>query len=134
HPENQRKTLCSYDNAVLYGDYVVKTIFDQFKDKEAIVFFFPDHSIDVYESDPTYIGHARNTNTISFEVSSNIPFIVYPTESFKNHFPDMVEKLENAVDKKFNTEDIIYTFMDLANVKFADNDDVKKYSLLSKPE
>lgn len=134
HPENQRKTLCSYDNAVLYGDYVVKTIFDQFKDKEAIVLFFPDHSIDVYESDPTYIGHARNTNTISFEVSSNIPFIVYPTESYKNHFPDMVEKLRNAVDKNFNTEDIIYTFMDLANVKFADNDDVKKYSLLNKPE
>ena len=130
-PENQRYDLAAYDNSVLYNDYVVNEIIRQFEDKEAIVFYFSDHSIDIYESDSQYCGHAREYDPKSCELGANIPFMVYMSDSYKKKFPETAYRIKNSVNKKYNTEDILYTIMDVMNVKFKDNDDVNKYSLFN---
>ena len=125
-PRNQRQVVANYDNAVLYGDWVVSELMQSFADKEAIVFFFPDHALDIFESDPAYVGHARPTIPQSVEAGLRIPFLVYTTESYRQHFPDKNNSLRKAVDKSYNTEDILYTIMDVANASFTDDPSLAK--------
>ena len=39
--------------------------------------------------------------------------------------------MSKSLDNRFRTEDLIYTVMDIANISFKDNDDVRKESLFS---
>lgn len=130
-PRKQRQIMADYDNAVLYGDWVVSELMQSFSDKEAIVFFFPDHALDIFDSDPAYVGHARPTSPQSVQAGLQIPFLVYTTASYRKHFPDKNTGLLKAVDKSYNTEDILYTIMDVANASFSDNPSLaKEHSLL----
>lgn len=132
-PSNQRQVFADYDNAVLYGDWVVSELMQSFSDQEAIVFFFPDHALDVFDSNPSYVGHARPIDSLSVQAGLQIPFWVYTTKQYRDHFPDKTAQIVKAVDKPYNTEDIIYTVMDVANASFTDNPTiVKERSILSK--
>lgn len=132
YPKNQREMIAAYDNSIFYNDYVLVSIMRLFDNKEAVVFCFPDHSLDVYDSDPTYVGHARTSDPASVEAGMNIPFVVYQTELYKKNFIDNSTRLNNATDKVFCTEDMIYTLLDIANVKLSGSDDVERFSLLGK--
>lgn len=131
-PNNQRQVFADYDNAVLYGDWVVSELMNSFSDQEAIVFFFPDHALDIFDSDPSYVGHARPIDSLSVQAGLRIPFFIYTTKQYRKHFPDKIARIIDAVDKPYNTEDIFYTIMDVANASFTNNPTiVKERSLLS---
>lgn len=119
---SKRWLYSSYDNSVLYTDYVVWQIIRLFENEDAIILFFPDHGMDIYESNPDYAGHALVGNATSFEVGTRIPFVIYPTEKYKQKFPEKLSVMKAAVDKPFITEDILYFIMDLANIRFCDNE------------
>lgn len=130
YPEHQRAELATYDNSILYNDYVVSEICSSFKDEEAIVIYFPDHGLDVYNSDEYYDGHPRVVDSLSVAAGREIPFMIYTSPLYKAHFPEKIEKIEKTVNKHYRTDDVLYTVMDIIGVKFADNDDVNKFSLL----
>lgn len=132
YPENQRVARAEYDNTILYSDYVVSEIFNIYSDKEAIVFYFPDHGLDVYDSDPNYFGHAT-PDPKSREVGLRIPFVIYASPLFQQHFPATTNRLKASQQKAFRTDNLIYAVMDAAGISFKDNDDVKKNSLFSTP-
>lgn len=127
--ENQRKTLAEYDNSVLYNDYVVNEIIKIFSKEEVLIFYFSDHALDIFDSREDYNGHGRYNDIKSFEAGSNIPFMVYVSPKYQARFPDDCERIRNAVNKKFRTDNMIYTIMDVIGVGFEDNDDVERYSL-----
>jgi heptose-I-phosphate ethanolaminephosphotransferase len=57
--------MAEYDNSVLYNDYVVSEIIKCFADKDAVVLYFSDHAIDLFETDEKYCGHALSNNASS---------------------------------------------------------------------
>ena len=126
-PEHQRDILASYDNATLYNDYVVNAIMDLYQNKDAVVFYFSDHALDIFDTDSNYFGHAK-MNEKSQTVGKQIPFIIYITPIFQENHAVMVERMKSAVNSPFNTDKLIYAVMDIANYRFANNDDVSKYS------
>ena len=126
YKEHQREKLAAYDNSILYNDSVVYEIMSLFKDKEAVVLYFSDHAIDVYESSDDYISHAKIDNPVSVEAGKRIPFMIYTSSLYRQNFDGMIERIESAVDKPYCTEDLIYTIMDiiaieLENVKMQGN-------------
>lgn len=130
YPNNQRQILADYDNSVLYNDYIVSQIIDIYKDKEAIIIYLPDHSLDIFDSSPDYAGHARSNNATSVTAGKNIPFIIYTTKKYSNKYPDMVERIKNSIHNRFESENLMYTIMDIMGVEFADREPcVEKYSL-----
>jgi heptose-I-phosphate ethanolaminephosphotransferase len=131
YPENQRSIIAAYDNSVRYTDWVINEAFKSFKDDEAIVFYFPDHGLDLFYTRPDYYLHAIASNPESFAAAAEIPFFVYSTEKFRSRFPDTITRIQNSVDHDFRTDDLIYTVMDISGISFEGNDDVKKYSLFS---
>lgn len=131
YSEHQRGVLAQYDNSILYNDYVISELCSLFDDKEAIVIYFPDHGLDVYDSDNEYVGHARTTIPASVEAGRKIPFVIYTSTRYQQNFPQETQLIKNAVERSYRTDDVLYTIMDIIGVKFKDNDDVKKYSLLT---
>ena len=127
-PEHQRKILAAYDNATLYNDFVVNSIMDRYKEQDAVVFYFSDHGLDLFDTDPNYFGHAKATEESQAQ-GKKIPFMVYVSPIFQELHPDKMEKIKSSTNKPFCTDKFIYAVMDVAGYRFADNDDMEKYSL-----
>lgn len=129
-PSHQREIVSTYDNSVLYNDSVVSEIIRQFEDKEAIVFYFSDHAIDLFQSSSNYYGHAKKTKE-SFHFGQLIPLYIYMSPKYQIRFSEIVRILRARVDAPFCTDNLFYTMMDLTGTHFKDTDDVIKYSLIS---
>ena len=128
YPSHQCQVLAEYDNSVLYNDSIVYELMTMYENKEAIVFYFSDHGLDLYNSSPDYYGHAKKTEA-SFHWGQEIPFFVYVTPAYKQRFPERVKQIEAAMNGDFRTDNMFYTIMDLIGAKFNKNDDVSRYTL-----
>lgn len=130
--DNQRWLISQYDNATLYNDYIVASILRIFEDEEVLAFYFPDHGMDIFETDPEVCGHARGTDPKSVATAREIPFFIYMSDLYKERHPSQIQMVQESIDKPFNTENFIYTLMDIAGWKFEGNNDVRDFSLFSK--
>ena len=124
----KRTHLAQYDNATRYNDYTINKIIEKYRDRDAIIFYFPDHGLDVYESSSDYCGHALETAS-SQKVGVQIPFYVYLTKEYKRLRPEIASRIEASVSNPYSTDKFIFTVMDGAGLKFKDNNDVSNLSL-----
>ena len=127
-PTHQRKILASYDNATLYNDFVVNSIMELYKGQDAVVFYLPDHALDIFDTDPDYFGHAKMTEASQAQ-GKKIPFMIYVSPVFKKLHSEKYERMRYTDNLPFCTDKLIYTVMDVAGFRFADNNDVDRYSL-----
>lgn len=130
YPINQREKRACLDNSILYNDSVVSEIIKCFANSEAVVIYFSDHGLDVYQSANDFCAHGNAQDPKSKAAAEAIPFVVYASQQYKQRFPETVAKLETATNRPFTTDHLIYTIMDIIGVKFAANNDVQRYSLL----
>lgn len=120
--EQKKLNLAQYDNSILYNDSVVYEMIRRYDDDETIVFYFSDHGLDVYQSRPDYIGHAIRGNKRSRAASRDIPFMVYMNKAFQKKYPEVFLKISSMQDQPFETQDLIYLLMDLAEVHVSASD------------
>lgn len=128
-PEHQRSMLAHYDNSVAYNDSVIAEIIGLYADKNAVVVYMPDHGQDLYESNPYHCGHSKNT-AASIKAGVQIPLFIYVSESYRREHPDIVALMKRHRHREWKSSETLYTLMQLAGYRFADNDDVRKYSIL----
>lgn len=129
YPEWQREIRACYDNSVLYNDYVVSEIISRFAAEEALVFYFPDHAIDLYMSDEDYVGHGKFSVPLSFQYGREIPFIIYMSDRYIENFPASAECIRKHIDRKFSTKYFMLSIMDILGVYFKDNNEAARNSL-----
>ena len=131
YPENQRATLASYDNSILYNDFVVYSIIREFteRDLEAVIIYLPDHGMDIYYTDPNYAAHGRNGDPQSVYLAEQIPFLIAVTPKYQEHFTSVLQRMEMKTQEPFNSSNLIYTILDLASVNISGNNDVSRLSL-----
>ncbi len=131
HPQAQREKLSTYDNAVLYNDYVVDALMNLVANREAVVMYSPDHGLDVFESNPNVASHGNPNNPISSKAGHDIPFLIYATKTYSQRHPDIMERMKRSINRHFDMEDAPYLMMDLMQCDFK-NHDVTRKSLLRK--
>ena len=131
--EHQREKVAEYDNATLYNDFVVDSILNIFRDKDAVIFYFSDHGQDIYYSDDNYYGHGIVANEKSDSIGRDIPFMIYTSQKFKDNYPELNMLIKSSTNRehKFNTEDLIYSLIDIAGYKFKNNEDVERFSIFN---
>lgn len=114
--ETQSTLKAQYLNAVLYNDFVVSEIIKRFEDKEAIVFYLSDHGDEVYDF-RDFVGH-------SFSMVSRymveVPFMIYVSDSLKKSHPHLVERITQAQNLPFMSDDFLHSFFDLLEIQVAD--------------
>ncbi|MBQ0149825.1 MAG: phosphoethanolamine transferase [Bacteroidales bacterium] len=132
-PEGQRQILSEYDNSVVYNDWIVTSIMGMMDGHDAVVFYLPDHSLDIFDSSDDYAGHARGNDPTSIAAGKNIPFLIYLTNKFSEGHPELEERLKSSLHNDFESENLTYAIMDVLGLDFVGDRQgaVKQYSLLS---
>lgn len=126
---SNRKTLSEYDNSVLYNDSIVYEIMRSFEGEDAVVIYFSDHGQDVFDSSDDYAGHAKIGNRKSECAGRDIPFMVYTSPLFREKHPELQLRIENAVDRPYRTDSVMYTIMDVAGIETVNGVSYKHKSL-----
>lgn len=130
NPKNQRKNLADYDNSVLYNDSVVSSMFDLFREEDAVCLYFPDHGLDIYESSPDFVGHAT-ADSISRVAAVKIPFMAYVSDVSISENCEFVTRIKESSthERKYVTSDVIYTLADLMGIEQINGTDIKDRSI-----
>lgn len=114
HPEKKaREIRATYDNAVLYNDYIINQVIEQVKNFDAVVIYISDHGDDVYD-EKDFAGHEEtNPSRIMFEV----PFVIWTSEKFQANHPALEQKFSAALNKPFMSDDMIHFLMDMLKIE-----------------
>lgn len=125
-PETQFKhekaynSINTYDNAVLYNDYIVSEIMNQLKlcnvDKSCAL-YLSDHGEEVFK-DKNFALHAEYDDT---KAMYDIPFILWMSESMESDSSRFV--LDES--RKYSSEDLIFTMADIAGIHYIEFDETK---------
>jgi heptose-I-phosphate ethanolaminephosphotransferase len=119
-PKNQRVNMAQYDNSLLFNDYVVSEIINQYKLKDVVLLYFSDHALDLYNTDPEYCAHAKPDDKSSEYYGRQIPFLVYTSELFRQRHPEITSAIDKSCDVSFNTTNLPYMLMQIMGVTFKD--------------
>ncbi len=113
-PEGKRTELAQYANALYYNDYVVSSLFDMFRQKNAIVIYLPDHGETIYDDGSNFAGHVEeNPNKYTLEV----PLIFWASDTFRARYPEKWASVQNAALRPYMTDDMIHTILDLMDIR-----------------
>lgn len=117
--------LAHYDNATLYNDFVIYNAIQKLLDKEAVLLYFSDHGEEIYDY-RNFMGHAalsERSKHIKYQVE--VPFMIWVSDLYKENHPDKVEQIKNAVDRPYNTGDLVHLIMDISGIKAEGYDPTK---------
>ena len=116
-PSHQRRDYATYDNATLYNDYVVDSLFSSLEGMNAVALYFSDHAMDFYESADDYCSHSNDNNPASHQAGLKIPFVVYTTARYRDANPLVVQQLEEMAAKPYYVEHLPDLILQLTGYK-----------------
>ncbi|MBP5968085.1 phosphoethanolamine transferase CptA [Pseudomonas iridis] len=117
--DDQVPTYNSYDNAVLYNDFVVSSLIKDYakSDPNGFLLYLSDHGEDVFDS----VGHStlgRNENKPTAPMYT-IPFMAWASPKWReNHDWNLVGDLQ----RPYSSSHLIHTWADLAGLSFDELD------------
>lgn len=118
---SQQQTVAEYDNCILYTDYVCDEILRRFESDDAIVFCFPDHGEEVFDT-RNMCGHSPWNSS---DPMINIPFWIWTSELFKSRREDIVKRIRQSAQTPFNTSNLVHSVMDLCGLQCEEYDETK---------
>ena len=109
------RKLNEYDNTVYYNDYVVSEILKKVKSKNdySSLLYFSDHGDEVVD-EIKFIGHNEGKPTKNM---FTIPFVAWVSEKYRSENLEKVNNFNRFLDRKYQTDDLIYSALDLINLK-----------------
>lgn len=119
--ETGREIAAHYDNATLYNDAVVNTVFEMLKNTDGIGILLSDHGEEVYDWRDKY--ERTNERTITPEVARyqyEIPLMFYMTDTFKVCHPDVAEAVTTSADRPFISSDLCHLLFYLGGISIPD--------------
>lgn len=111
--ETSRRVINEYDNAVFYNDYIIYNIIKLLKNSNKVnemqqLLYFSDHGEEVFRTMDFY-GHSNEVGTYPMY---EIPFLYWSNSVLK------LSKYKNYTDRKYMTDDLIYSVVDVLDIKF----------------
>lgn len=103
----------SYDNSLLYTDWVVSEIMKRVSDKNGIVYFISDHGESLGE-DGIYTHWVENVNR---EEQRSIAWFVYITEEYKKRYPDFYRNIRDNKEKYISHDNLFHSLLDCATIE-----------------
>lgn len=110
----KQQLINSYDNSILYTDYVLDAVIENLKtqkDSESFLLYSSDHGEDLFDASCNKSGHGNET-PYNFEIAS---FAWYSPLFATNH-ADKVKQLQANATKLINQTSIFPTLIDAADI------------------
>src|SRR5476651_1005852 len=120
--DSQLEIYNSYDNAVLYNDFVVSSLIKEYAKAEpnGFLLYLSDHGEDVYDS-PGHTTLGRNEAKPTLPMYT-IPFMAYATPKWKQTHNWDFTSIKN---RPFTSSQLIHTWAQLAGLSFDELDTTK---------
>ncbi len=111
----EQDRINEYDNAVRYNDSLIYEIIHMVKatSSYSYVIYFSDHGEEVYDSRPYYSHQESNATPFMFE----IPFLVWFSDNYKKVNKLKVDSLPYWTNRKYQTDHVIHSVIDLSNLE-----------------
>ena len=121
--EEKKKEIAEYENAVLYNDYIVNDIIEQFRNlkEDTLIIYLSDHGEEVYD----LLDMASHSGDVESSSMYEIPVMIWGSNKFKKNHADKWENIKNSVDRPYMTDDMIHTVLDIAEIETADYDETR---------
>lgn len=112
---NELEYYNSYDNAVLYNDFVVSNLIKEYSKSKpnGLLLYLSDHGEEVFDT-PGLHFKGRNEGD-PLPNMYTIPFIIWESATWKESHP---EDYHAALDRPYQSSDLIHTWADLVGLSF----------------
>lgn len=120
--DDQLPTYNSYDNAVLYNDFVVSSLIEEFSATKpnGFLLYLSDHGEAVFDSpEGNVLGRNEGKPTAPMYT---IPFMLWTSEQWRANNPG---DLTAALSRPYSSSNLIHTWADLAGLSFRELDTSK---------
>ncbi|MGL5682007.1 MAG: sulfatase-like hydrolase/transferase [Marinifilaceae bacterium] len=106
----------SYDNSIRYTDHVLDSLLTYLHASDicSALLYTADHGEDLLDDDRKRFLHASPYPTY-YQV--HIPFMLWFSEKFINHFPNKISAVKENLPKAVSTSNVFHTLMDMASVQ-----------------
>lgn len=108
----------SYDNSILYTDYVINELIESMKAQTqtaSFLLYSSDHGEDLFDGQCDKSGHGNET-AHNFEIAS----LAWYSPRFASHHQDKVQQLQANATKPVNHTSIFPTLIDAADIAIPD--------------
>lgn len=124
---NKDKIINSYDNSILYTDYVLSQFITRLKAENALsyLYYISDHGENLYDDSSNKLMHAY-INPTKYELE--VPLILWRSEEYKDHYSIKDSVLQNSTAKKIQSINTFHTLLDLANIGYPTQDISRSFS------
>jgi len=113
--DREAEIFNSYDNALLYNDFVVSNLIDILSKNQSNGFlvYFSDHGEEVY-NEPTHTVQGRTESKPTLDMYA-IPFLIWMSPEWrKTHSPNF----DSMFDRPYSNAHFIHTWSDLAGLSY----------------
>jgi heptose-I-phosphate ethanolaminephosphotransferase len=120
--DDQLPTYNSYDNAVLYNDFVVSSLIEQFSATKpnGFLLYLSDHGEAVFDSpEGSVLGRNEGKPTAPMYT---IPFMLWTSEQWRANNP---ADYSAVLSRPYSSSNLIHTWANLAGLSFAELDTSK---------
>ena len=108
------QVINSYDNSILYLDFILDSIIQRFEKRNAVVIYLSDHGESLGEEG--FWLHAAGA-----DVTKNPACIVWYSDSFALRFPNKIDALQHNYLKHYRTDCLFHSVLDIAGIQCPDS-------------
>ena len=112
---NKEEIINSYDNSILYTDFILAKIIKALKKSKSnsFMYYISDHGENLFDTKERKFLHGFESPT-KYELE--IPLIIWHSGSYKNNYPAVIHNLKKNYNKKIMATNTFYTLLDMANI------------------
>ena len=105
----------SYDNSILYTDWLLSQIISLLKTGPAIsaMMYVADHGQTLYDGSCKLAFHGHNTQ---FEF--HVPALVWYSDGYRDAYADKVAQLKRHREAPLATENVFHSLLDMADIRY----------------
>lgn len=111
---HRQQIQATYDNSILYGDWIFEQILSRFELENAIVIFLSDHGSDACTTSD-FCGHAEENTRNRHMVET--PFMIWSSKSFREQNPQLWSRIMGSVQRPYRTDDLMHTMFDILGIR-----------------
>ena len=115
--KNKEMFVNTYDNSILYTDFFLATTIQKIDSLNAIsaLIFVSDHGENLFDTPENVALHGGSKFT---KYDLHVPFFVWTSDKYNQQYPNKAENLLLNKDKRLTTDCIFYSFLDMADITF----------------
>ncbi|MBY0574698.1 MAG: phosphoethanolamine transferase [Undibacterium sp.] len=115
--KNKEALNNSYDNSMLYTDWLLARVIVQLKalTHMSALFFVSDHGQTLYDGSCNLAFHGHNT-----EYEFHIPAFMWYSDQYQSQHPQKIAQLLRHKDAKLTTENVFHTLLDMVDIRTPD--------------